>query len=462
MNLFDYQVTILDEIRQAYRKGKNRPLLVAPTGSGKTCMFSAICKGAAAKGSRVMILVHRQELIDQVSATLREFSVPHGIISPDYFISRDAVQVASVFTLIRRFKKVRYPDLIIIDEAHHAIPQSSWGTAIKAFPKARLLGVTATPVRLSGQGLGDTFDTLIMGPTVQALIDAGRLAPVDIYAPPSIDVSKFKTRMGEFVHADVQAAADRPSVTGDAIEHYYRHAQGKRAAVFCVSVEHATHIAAQANGAGISAVMIDSKMDRELRRQVIKDFGHGKIKWLVSVDLISEGFDCPGIEVGISLRPTASLGLWLQQCGRILRTSPGKDRALILDHAGNTLRHGLPTESRHWTLSGCGPKKAGDGPKNDSVRVCPKCFSAGRSGGRTCGNCGFTFEIESRTIARKKGTLEKITPEQAEKIRERQAVDQAKSLQAIIDLGTRRGYKDPAGWASHVMAGRYKKRTVKA
>jgi superfamily II DNA or RNA helicase len=265
--------------------------------------------------------------------------------------------------------------------------------------------------------------------------------------------------MGEFDRAGVTAAADRPSVTGDAIEHYLKHAPGKRAAVFCVSLDHAAHITAQANASGIPAVMIDGTMEKSLRREIIRDFGAGTIRWLVTVDLISEGFDCPGIEVGISLRPTQSLGLWLQQCGRILRTHPGKTRAVILDHAGNTLRHGLPTEDRDWTLAGAANRKAGE-RSSDSVRVCPRCFSAQRSGKPACGNCGHTFAISPRVVAKRKGSLEKITPEEIERIRARQVVGQAKTIQGLIELGRQRGYRSPERWAEFVMAGRQKKQRI--
>jgi superfamily II DNA or RNA helicase len=206
--------------------------------------------------------------------------------------------------------------------------------------------------------------------------------------------------------------------------------------------------------------MIDGTMDRNLRRGVIYDFKNGRIKWLVTVDLVSEGFDCPGIEVGISLRPTQSLGLWLQQCGRCLRVSAGKSIATVLDHAGNSLRHGLPTEDRIWSLSA----SAARNPKfssAQSVRVCPKCFSAQRSARSDCGNCGHTFKIEPRVVAKEAGTLTEITAEDIAARKARQAVGQTKKLEALTELGRMRNYKDPAAWARYVIQGREKKKSAR-
>ena len=464
ISLYDYQERCVEDIRSAYRSGKRAPLLQLATGGGKTIIFSYIAMGAQKLGKRVLVLVHRQELLDQVCATLAQFDVRHGVIDPLHqFVSKAQTQVASIFTLIRRLERTPPPDLIIIDEAHHATLKSTWGKVIAHWPRAKLLGVTATPCRLSGEGLGDIFDCLITGPAPQALIDAGRLSAVRVFAPPTISTAGLHTRMGEYVTAELQTLVDRPSVTGDAIEHYQKITSGARAAVFCVSLEHADKIARAARAANIKAVMIDGKMDKALRREVVRDYSLGRLDWLVSVDLISEGFDCPGIEVGISLRPTQSTGLWLQQCGRILRVFPGKRCATILDHSGNSLRHGLPTEDRHWTLEGSLGVAKVDGKL--SLRVCPKCFSAQVSGKAMCTNCGLTFAVEPRTVASRSGTLEELTPEKIAAAtasrKARQAVGQTKTLASLVELGRLRNYKNPEAWAEYVMAGREKKGGVR-
>jgi DNA repair protein RadD len=459
--LYDYQESCIAGLRAAYRSGKRAPLLVAPTGSGKTVMFSYMAAEVFRRGNRATILVHRQELMDQVSDTLSAFAVRHGLVSAGRNDRNSQnIQVASVFTLVRRVHHYFEPTLLIIDEAHHAINDSTWGKIIAAYPNARILGVTATPVRLSGEGLGDIFDTIVMGPSTQELIDKGRLSPVQVFAPPTIKLVGVHSRGGDYVKSELETFVNHARVTGDAIAHYQRLTPGQRAVVFCVSIKHAEAITAGAQKAGISAVKIDGKMDKGVRRGIIQDFRTGRIKWLVSVDLISEGFDVPDIEVGISLRPTQSVGLWLQQCGRIIRAFPGKSRATILDHSGNSLRHGLPTETRDWNLSGS--ISSAGGSKEPGVRVCPSCFSAQRSGSITCAHCGAAFPVESRTVATAKGDLEEITQEKIEAIRARQTQGQTQTLEELVKLGLMRGYAPgkARAWAGYVMAGRQKKQVV--
>jgi len=462
ITLKPYQQTAVNGIRANYRAGRKAVLLVMPTGSGKTVTFSYICQHAAARNNSVLILAHRAELIDQISTTLKAFDVEHGIMSAGSKLrptqQQRSVIVGSTQTVINRLDRLS-PDLIITDEAHHATSVNTLGRIYKHWYNVHRLGVTATPCRLSGEGLGDCYDSMVQGPTTQQLIDSGDLSPVTVFAPPLIDVSHLHTRMGEFVHKELSEAADKPSITGDAVEHYKRLAAGKRAVVFCVSVDHARHVAAQFNASGVSALHIDGSMPSHDRKRAVTEFKQGAINVLTSCDLISEGFDCPGIEVGISLRPTASLGLWIQQVGRCLRTFDGKSRALILDHAGNTLRHGLPTEDRSWTLEGS--ERARRGSKDrlpTSVRVCPKCFSAQRSGGYACQGCGHVFKVKGRTLQEKDGELKEVTEVKKFLAQKRKEQASSQSLESLTELGRQRGYRDPRKWAMFVLSGRQKKR----
>jgi DNA repair protein RadD len=458
MILRDYQLRAIDDVRQAYVDGHRKPLLVAPTGSGKTVIFSSIGKSAAERGKRVMILVHRQELLDQVDHALTAFDVPHGLIAATRRgASAPLVQVASVMTLVRRLDSVPAPHVLIIDEAHHA-SSGSWTKIIEAYPKARLLGVTATPTRLGGAGLGDVFDKLILGPSVSTLTEAGFLAPARIFAPPTIDMAGAHTLMGEFLASEVEAKVDKPKVTGDAIEHYQKLCPGLKAVVFCVSLQHAAHIAKGARDAGISAVEIDGRMDSDVRRRIVADFSRGLIQWLVTVDLVSEGFDIPNIEVGIFLRPTQSLGLWLQQAGRILRIAPGKTTAWLLDHAGNTLRHGLPSEDREWTLEGSKGNVAAKKEKPISARVCPKCFSGQRGGKPACIYCGLIFKVDSRKVQEESGELKEITPEETAKRRERSQIGMAAhsgNRARLEEIARIKGYKP--GWVEYRLSAAQRK-----
>ena len=461
--LRDYQASIAEAVRGAYRHRYAAPLIVAPTGSGKTVIFAYIAHHAALRGKRVLILAHRIELVDQISEALSAAGQSHGIIAAGYpYRAAHECYVASLQTYVRRLH-IFAPDLIIIDEAHHALGRNTYGKIIAAYPAARRLGVTATPVRLSGEGLSGMFDTMVIGPTVQELIDRGYLSPPRVFAPPGIDTAGLHSRGGDYLTGELTARSDRPSITGDAFSHYLKHAEGKAALAFCCSVEHAEHVAALFRSGSVSALALHGGTDRGLRREAVADFRAGLIQVLTSCELFQEGFDVPQVECGIMLRPTQSLGLWLQQCGRILRPSPGKTSAIILDHAGNALKLGLPTEKQAWSLTAT-RETAVKGPRPRSVKVCPHCFAASYAGPAACPNCGQAYPIESRTVARVAGELEEITPAQIlaahEKREARRAQGQA-DYTRLVEIGRQRGYGAKAeGWARHVLAGREKKRAA--
>jgi superfamily II DNA or RNA helicase len=455
ISLFPDQQQTLTKVRDAFRAGHRRVLMVAPTGSGKTVKFSYVARGAADRGRRVHILCHRVELIDQIDRALRAFGIVPGIIAADAPETYGArVQVASVFTVVRRLERVPVPDLVVVDEAHHATAATTWGKILNRYPQAHVLGVTATPYRLSGEGLSDMFDCMVLGPTTQELIDLGRLSPVTVFAPSAPDLAAVHTRMGEYVHAELADVMARSTVTGSALDHYRKHAHQKPAVAFCVSVAHAGLVAEQFRNGGYSSVSIDGSLSGDIRRRIVDDFSRGLIHVLTSCDLISEGFDCPRIEVGISLRPTQSTGLWLQQTGRCLRAFPGKQRAIILDHAGNTHRHGLPTEHREWSLAGehRDQQRRRVHPPVASARICGECFAANNSARSTCANCGAAFLVKPRKVQHVAGELEEVTV-----VDRRRPINPASSFNGLVKLGQMRGYKNPEGWARHVLDARKRK-----
>ena len=460
IQLRDYQQAAIDGIRRAFAAGRRRVLHVLPTGGGKTTTFAYIATRAAERQQRVWILAHRVELLDQISATLDGFGCSHGFIAAGYPARVGAlVQVAGVFTVARRLDRVQPPDLIVVDEAHHAVAATTWGRILSKFPRARILGVTATPCRTDGSGLDECFDTLVEGPTVAELTARGFLVPLRAFAPASIATDGIAKRYGDFQKSQLEAVADTSTVTGDAVAHYQRHALGKRAVVFCVSVKHAEHVAEQFRGAGIAAKSVDGGMDRELRRSVLRAFASGSLPVLTSCDLVSEGFDLPALEVGISLRPTQSLALWLQQIGRVLRPAPGKTEALLFDHAGNLARHGWPDDPREWSLAaGAGERKAkaADDEADVAVRICDACFAAFKAFRTSCPECGAAVKAKAREVEVVAGTLEEVTPEDRDRMRRERAKEQgaARDLPALIELGKKRGYKNPVAWAGHILASR--------
>ena len=365
-----YQEQLVASIRREF-SAHRRVLAVAPTGSGKTITFAYIATHAAAKHNRVTIVAHRQEIVEQISGALDAMGVRHGRIQPGHRMTDDLVSVAMIQTLARRLDQVPQPALLVIDEAHHGVA-GTWKAVATAWQTSRILGVTATPRRLDGHGLGDAFDAMVIGPGMADLIQAGHLAGYDYLAPPVVaDLTGVKTRMGDFAIDALSDAMDKSVITGDAVQHYSKYLNGRPAIAFCVTVAHANHVAEQFQAAGFRAASVDGKMDRAERRDRIAAIGDGRLQVLTSCDLISEGVDVPVVAGAILLRPTKSLGMFLQQVGRCLRVKPDGSRAMILDHVGNVHAHGMPAEPREWTLDAKQKKPAAPG-----LRVCETCYRA--------------------------------------------------------------------------------------
>lgn len=456
IELYDDQKTAVENLLKAYRQGKKAPLLVAPCGFGKTVVFAHIAARARLKGNRTIICVHRQELLRQVCITLSRFDVPFGVIAAGLpGNAKEAVQVASIHTLARRLEYTEPPNMIVIDEAHHAVA-NTWKNTIAAFPSAWLLGVTATPWRANGEGLNSIFDTMIIGATAEDLINRGRLAKPRYYAPPQVaQFDDVKTRMGDYQQSEIDARMDKPHITGDVINHYKRICPGARAVVFCTSCRHADHVAEAFKEAGIPAASIDGNLNDADRKQRIDDLAAGKIVILTSCELISEGFDLPSVEAAIMLRPTQSLAVWIQQAGRALRTAPGKQYAYIIDHVGNVFRHGAIEHITDWSLDGA-PKKAKNKEVIPTVKRCKNCFVVFPSSKKVCPECGSAPEMTRREVEQRQGELKAMELENLRK-RERQKQGNARDLQALIQIGRARGYKSPHKWAQYVYNARLRK-----
>jgi superfamily II DNA or RNA helicase len=422
-------------------------------------MMSWLAERLAANGKRTSILNHRSELADQIDDTLSEFGCKHDLIQAGskYYNPRMAVHVASVFTLVRRLSKVQVPDYVFPDEAHHAISGSTWGKIIEYWrlhnPNLITIGWTATPQRLSGEGLGQMFDDMIIGPDVAELIRLGRLSPYKMFAPPvQVDTAGLHHRGGDFVKAEVDLLMDKPKITGNAISHYKKYLNGAPTLVFCNSIAHAHHVAEEFGAAGYRAAAMDGKMNRRDRARFNKDFANGQLNILTSCDLISEGYDVPGAMGCINLRPTESLALCLQQWGRVLRFVEGKT-AVILDHVGNSARHGLPDSPREWSLEGTAGEKKKRDPDDIAIRQCGKCGCINPPTAKECRDCGTVFPIKARTVEEVEGELEEVDPK-AEYWNKRHAQADAKDYDALVALGRMRGYEKPEKWAQHLMDAR--------
>lgn len=440
ITLRPYQAQAIDEAREAYRRCRS-VLFQLPTGGGKTVTATTVVHGAAQKRNPVWWLTHRRELAAQASKTFYDLGIPHGLVQSGYVSDPAAlVQVASIQTIARRIDKLPEPALIVFDEAHH-IGAASWDALFNAFPAAKILGLTATPWRLDGQGLGRWFDHMVEGPTVRQLIDDGSLCDFRLFAPSVPDLAGVKTAAGDYQRGALAKAMDKPTIVGDAIAHYRQLCPGKRAVVFAAGVENSRHIVAQFNAAGITAEHVDGSMSVEERDGKVERFRRGETLVLSNADLFGEGFDVPAIEAVILLRPTKSLSLYLQQVGRALRPMAGKREAIILDHAGNSLVHGLPDDEREWSLDDR-EKRSRAAPSEFPVRQCEECYFVYRPAPR-CPQCGHESAITVREIEQVEGQLEEV--KRAQKWAKRREERDCDTLEDWQALARERGYKP--GWA---------------
>lgn len=449
-----YQQQAIDSIRGAYRTGHRRVLFVLPTGGGKTFVFSHIANQASARGNRVCILVHRAELLDQASRSLSAMDVRHGLIrAGEPMDLGQMVQVASVQTLARRLHLLPAGlfQLVIIDEAHHTTA-GTWERVLSHFHAARTLGVTATPCRGDGRGLGEHFQEMILGPTPAWLTEHGYLAPARVFCPPGFDRGGLRRRMGDFDMAQAGEQLTARAQVGDAVSHYRQHLDQQTAIAFCCSIAHAEAVAAAFQSQGIAAASIDGTMDTATRRELLEQLGTGELKVLTSCALIGEGVDVPSVGGCLLLRPTQSLSLHLQMIGRCLRPQPGKT-AIVLDHVGNVTSLGHHLDPQEWTLDGVHRRPKAAAP---SVRVCPRCYAAMGGQAGSCDECGHMFQAKPRELAQVAGTLAEVHAGVGVATRKREQ-GQAQTLEDLIAVGQRRGMKNPRGWARHVLAGRQAK-----
>jgi superfamily II DNA or RNA helicase len=442
MKLRDYQNTAVDEIRQSYRNGRRSPMLVLPTGGGKTVIFSYITRAAAERGNSVMILLHRVELVRQTSDKLTQMGVDHGVIHPEYRPEyQKAVQVASVQSLVRRFAHTSQPDLIVIDECHH-VRAGQWQKVLSEYPDAKTLGVTATPMRSDGKGLADSFDDIIVGATVRELIDQGFLVEPMVYSVPVADFGGLKKRMGDFDKAQQAEIMDKPKIYGDVVGHYKKLAQGMPAVAFCTTVKHAEQVAQAFRAAGVRSESADGSMSDENRKRVLSGLSDGTVEVLTTCDLISEGTDIPAIGCAILLRRTMSEGLFIQQVGRALRPMAGKSHAVIIDHVGNTRLHGLPDQDREWILTKDKMPGRGRGKNENTERIaeCKSCYAV-FTPAPECPYCGAPVEVKRKPPEVVDGELELVKEVKRQK---RMEIGRAKTIEELRAIAAERGYK--SGW----------------
>lgn len=402
-----YQVEGIAAARAILAEGVRRVLLVLATGGGKTIIAALVALGAVAKGKRVVFIGPRREIITQAFWKLVEAGIPEascGVVMADGVIphvhTREPysarrpnapVQVASIQTLANR--RMPPADVVFVDEAHHAT-SNTWSKVIGHYTDsgAVVVGLTATPCRADGAGLGKWFDRLHVIAGFADLAAQGFLVTPRVFTTPRApDLSKVKVnRAGEYDATQVAAVMRDRALVGDVVAHWQRHAEGRTTVVFAASVEHSRELCEAFRAAGITAGHVDGAMDTDARDAVLADLHAGRITVAANFGCLTEGWDEPRVKCVVLARPTKSLSLFLQMCGRGLRPWQGMS-ALLLDHAGAVHEHGFPSDAREWSLDGKVKRKGAV-----AVRTCPQCYAALPAGTAVCSECGHVFAAEER------------------------------------------------------------------
>ena len=472
MQLRDYQHKLIDDLRESIRRGARAPLMQASTGLGKTIISSGMIRSAVEKGNRVLFIAPRRQLVWQTSEKLTAFGVPHGIIMAGEQPSMSPqVQVASVQTLYSRCfvdgEAVRSSiygrgmplpeaDLVVIDEAHAVFGEMS-KKILAEYPQAIKIGMTATPCRADGRGLGEIYDDIVCGPSTRWAMDNGYLAELRYFGPSEWDMTGIKIQAGDYHKGQLSERVNKAKLVGDVVENWTRIAPDKKTVVFAVDRKHAKALQTEFLRWGIAAEYIDGNTPQDERQQIFQRMESGRSMVLCSVAVVDMGWDAPWAECGVLARPTKSLARFLQAVGRILRPMEGKDHATLIDHTGAVRELGFVDDDFQWTLDGVEKREAKDPErkvKEKTVVECPKCKAEFRPGPE-CPNCGADMTAHSqRAIDSVRAELQEIERAAAKKaVKEMTLEQKGRFLSELLGYATKKGYKD--GWAVHA----YKEKT---
>jgi DNA repair protein RadD len=449
-----YQASVIAEFNNAVVAGQQRIILVAPTGAGKTVIASSIIGAARAAHRNVVMLAHRREIIAQTSAKLLAGGIMHGIIQAGFSPRPlEAVQVASVATLWQRAirtDRMEMPpaDLLVIDECHHC-PAQTYRKIIDAYPDAVLLGLTATPCRGDGRGLGGIFDTIIECPQVAELIEQRFLVKTRVYAPTDPDLSGVRVQAGDYVETQLADRMDKPKLIGDIVTTWHKYGERRKTVCFAVNVSHSVHLRDEFIRSGVRAEHIDGGTPKAERDETLLRLANGEIELVTNCMVLTEGWDMPEVGCAILARPTRKMGLYRQLIGRVLRPAPGKSDAIVLDHSGAVFRHGFAEDAVEWTLDpdrhAASAEHAVRCEPGSSSRVleCSQC-GALRVAGEACQHCGFLPQRPPRAIAIADGDLGLVKGGKVSAAEH----DRTQWHAMLTAIGIERGYKP--GWAAAI------------
>ncbi len=444
VQLRPYQQDIYDKARNAFASGAKGVCCVLPCRSGKSYIMAKMIENARGP---VLVLAHRNHLIEQ-----------HKELLSGLGIYTEKVRVESVFTEANRLGRYA-PDevgLIIIDEAH--LSEAASFRKVCEYYNGKVVGLTATPARLDGKPL-TLFDSLITGITANKLVEQGNISAYDYYAPDlGIDTDNVDMVAGEYNNGQLSELMCESAIYGDVLKYYRELGEDRQAIAYCTSVKHSQKVADMFNENGISAVSIDGGMSQKERSKRMGMFASGKVQILANCNLISEGITLPNASVGLLLRPTCSLPLFIQQSCRVLTPVEGK-KAVIIDFVNNVQRHGLPTDEHEWSLGE--PIKKRNQFNDDGtlvIKQCANCFRCFQ--GKKCPYCGTEHVPKGRELKQIKDVeLQKIEAvkreaEEQQRKEARKEQGRARTYEELVKLAESRKYKNPAAWAYFIMKGR--------
>ncbi len=461
MQLRDYQQDSIDRLRRSIATRHRAPLLVQPCGTGKTMVATEIIRAARDKAKSVVFYAPRRELVYQCSEELFRGEQMHGLIMAGTDQKWGGIQVASFDTVwARQSKGHRLPpaDVVIVDEAHLSISKTRQTIIRQHLAEgAVVIGLTATPARGDGKGLGQIYDDMIESRSVQWFIDNGYLVPARYFAPTKPDLNAIKVARGDYVVDQLGEAVDRPKLVGDIITQWKRLAPGKSTVVFCVNRAHSRHVCDAFLEAGVRAEHLDGETPNNERAEILKRVRSGETTVLCNVFVATYGLDIPSLECAVLARPTKNITLYHQTLGRVMRIAPGKTEAIVIDHAGAVDEHGLFADPVPWDLH---PDEKVTDRKDAQAKerkepkdiTCPNCKTVFRAR-VDCPNCGHRAFEKREDIPYHEADLEEVKDPKAKRNRTESWAQKQEFIGGLRAIASKRGYKD--GWVAHAYSKRY-------
>jgi len=405
-----------------------------------------------------LFVAHRRELVMQCSRKLSDFGLNHGVIMADKSPNTIAdIQVASIQTFVSRKDRDDFikpnADILILDEAHRSV-SGQFTELLKVYPNAFIIGLTATPIRNDGRGLGNIYEEIVECGSIKELTEQGYLVPNRIVAPTIPDLQKIRIVAGDYEKKALTKKMNTAKLVGDIVSHWIKYGENRATVVFATSIAHSKHIANIFRQNGVPSGHIDSEQNELERETQLANLNSGKIKVLSNCQILTEGWDQPKISCVIIARPTKSYPLYLQMIGRTLRPYPNKKDTLIIDHSGCVYEHGFPEDAGNWTLSTKKPKtrdriKDPIQPIEKQPFTCVRCDTvyAPNRDDYACPNCALIPTKKERIVLISEGRLVEMPKTKPN------ANDKQNFYAQLLFYCRQKGYKE--GWASHTFKQKY-------